>query len=671
MVLLIIISLPLSLFSPQNLTVVTEPNLVDYNWILDTSFKASRGVWFWQDLAFTYGPLFQWLSSAPFRWLGLPGGAIYTTWNMLPLWCTFLFGYLTLHLLIPEQPPWKRFLLLLLLCVFWAPFDGRTAIDIFLFALFLRGWYAVRCARITPVLMGCSGALLCILAGLYSTDTGLYAIAALFIALSGACWDFRTEPQVFRKYWQAILGFAVLSMALVVTLNAIVSRPLDFSGWRNSLLIVNAYRWFHGFTMSATSTIQLLTTLLVAGAIFLLRRFALPDHKFAVSARTGFLLSAFLFGLLGMQSGLVRSDNYHVRLAVFPMVFLASTILFSFRSRTDWGVSALGTCIAILGSVLLSRPSGPFEWSDILHRVRQVAYASRECPSGNTEFDRACYPLQFAETLRVGASYLQEHCGANDWIVVYPYQNIFGIASRRNVAGGLMHSYHANGPQLSEVDIAGLENAAPLAGLYLPDGELSAAIDGVPNFTRSSAVWFWMFRHYRSEGEIVPGVFGLQRDDSRAGQLLMNSDRLPILPQTFFIRESTTILDLGDPGERITYTDFVKFRLTIRYSLWWRLRKPARLQLEIARADGSHELKPFVVEPNVPSDVWIYPWREEELARYFDSDETRWRTNPRPAVTHLRLWISPIDWISVRPEAIVVHLAEAVRVGLDHAVRVR
>src|ERR1017187_1361702 len=123
--LLILASLPPTFLSPRSLLLIRYPNLVDGSWILDTSFKASRGVWFGRDVAFTYGPLFQWLSSAPSRWMGLSMGSVNATHYMLPLWCTFVLGYLTLRLLIPEQPAWKRFLLLLLLFVFWSPSDPQ------------------------------------------------------------------------------------------------------------------------------------------------------------------------------------------------------------------------------------------------------------------------------------------------------------------------------------------------------------------------------------------------------------------------------------------------------------------------------------------------------------------------------------------------------------------
>jgi hypothetical protein len=83
--------------------------------------------------------------------------------------------------------------------------------------------------------------------------------------------------------------------------------------------------------------------------------------------------------------------------------------------------------------------------------------------------------------------------------------------------------------------------------------------------------------------------------------------------------------------------------------------------LEITRADGSRHLQWLIVEPNVATDVWIYPWEPSGLANYFNADEDQWRLSARPAVTHLRLLASPLDWVSVQPESISIESADAVR----------
>jgi hypothetical protein len=65
LILLVLASFPAEWFSPRTLAVSAGTNLIDDSWLLDTSFKAASGLWFGRDVVFTYGPVFQWLSSEP------------------------------------------------------------------------------------------------------------------------------------------------------------------------------------------------------------------------------------------------------------------------------------------------------------------------------------------------------------------------------------------------------------------------------------------------------------------------------------------------------------------------------------------------------------------------------------------------------------------------------
>jgi len=659
--LLIVASLPVTCLAPRALIIVSHPGTFDDNWVLDTPFKASHGVWFGRDVAFPYGPIFQWLFSAPSRAMGLSMAAIYTTFRTPLLWCTFLFGYLTLLLLLPEQPPWKRFLLLLLLCVFWAPWDGRTALDILLFALFLRGWYAVREQRLGPVLLGCGTAILCAAAFLYSADTGVYAIAAMLITLAGVAWEGRRESSPFRRYAIALLTFSAFSAMLVFAVNAVMASLLDFRFWKTSLALVSIHRWNEPAAMSDAATMRLLVTLAAGGLIFLWRRVASGNGNASLTARTGFLLSAFVFALAAMQTGLVRSDPQHVVFALYPMMFFAGAALFSSRSRSFSAAAALA---AVACSLLFGQPVAVFQPSSFRYRLAQMRNPLLECPRGFQEFGGACYPAAFAGLLQNGVSYLQQHSGEHESVVIFPYQYIFGIASGRNVAGGVLQSFLAGGPYLSQFNIAGYERAAAPAGLYFPDGELSIAIDDVPNFTRTPDVWFWINRHYRSESELGPGVVGLLKDDARARQMSMQPVPLAIVPQSYPISDRNSVVDLGGPAWPVDGADFLRLRLTVRYGPQWKLRKPERLQLEITRADGSRDLQSFVVEPNVAFEVWFYPWNAADLGHYFDADQSGWRSGARPAITHLRLLVTPFDWVSIPPDSVVIESAEGVRMSL-------
>jgi hypothetical protein len=422
--------------------------------------------------------------------------------------------------------------------------------------------------------------------------------------------------------------------------------------------------------MTTAGAIHLLATLIGAAVIFLLRAWTRRRGNSAIAQRNGFLLSGFVFGLIVMQSGLVRADTGHIASACFVMIFLAGAILFSFESPE---LSLAAVMFALLCSPFLGEAA--FRPSSLTQLYGELRNPLTKCPAGFTEFDRTCYAPAFTGMLRSAASYLHQYSGSSDSIVVFPYQTRFGIASRRNVAGGLMQPYTASGVGLAQLEIAGLERAPAPAGLYLPDPDLShwsnhdiaywrnldlsLPVDGVANFTRTPEVWFWLLHHYRSEQQLSPGVFGLRRDDSRASRISVQSQPLELAAQTYPINERSSTIDLGVPNWPAN-ADFLRLRLTVRYGALWKLRKPERMQVEITRANGSQTLQWFVLPPNVSTEVWFYPWSSPDLVDYFKADESSWRPSPRSAITRLRLVATPMDWVSQTPDAITLESADAV-----------
>jgi hypothetical protein len=653
--LLVLASLPAAWLSPRAVTVVRFPGFIDDNWILDAVFKASRGIWIGRDVAFTHGPLFQWLSSVPGWFMGVSMGGTYSTWATVPLWCAVLFGLLTLRLLLPEQNPWKRFLLLLLLCIFWGP-TLRTMVSVLAFAVFLRGWYAAAGGRAQAYAFGCVAASICAMAFLMAADQGIYTLASLLLTFAAVAIDSRRAPHGAKDFLPAFLSIAACSAVLAVAINSVFAKPFDFRFWRDSLAQVSVYRWATPFRMSAEGSVHLFGTLLAGAVIFALRAATRRTGNSAIVQRTGFLLGGFAFALVVMQSGLVRADNGHIGLACFAMLFFAGVILFSFESPN---VSTTAVVAAVLCSVFLGEAA--FRPSILTRFSAELTNPVTDCPAGFTEFDRTCYAPEFTGMLQSAAGYLQQHSGTSDSVVVFPYQTMFGIASRRNVAGGLMQPYTASGTDLAQLEIAGLERAPAPAGLYLPDPDmehwsnseityrrnldLSLPVDGVANFTRTPEVWFWLLRHHRSERQLSAGVFGLRRDDSRASRISMQSQPLGLAARTYPIDQRNSTTDLGAPGWP-SHADFLRLRLTVRYGPLWKLRKPERTQVEIARSDGSRNVQWSVLPPNTSTEVWFYPWSASDLVHYFDAEESRWRPGPRPAIARLRLVATPMDWVS-------------------------
>ena len=667
--LLIVASLPLAWLSPKTVVVIQHPGTFDDHWVLDAVYKVTHGIYFARDVVFLYGPLAHWLMAAPPRLAGLSLGSIYTSYRTLLLWCAVVFTYGALRLLLPEQPAWKRAVLLLVMCAFWTSWDGRTALGLLLFAGFLRGWYAVREGTLMPVPFACGSALAIAFAFYYSADTGVYGIAAWSLTLAGVVWQHRRETHKLRLVINALAAFAASAIVLLFVINLANGGLLDFHFWRTSLALVSVHRWNEPAAMSDSNEVHLLVPLLAGSALFALRLLVPADRSKVIAARIGFLLSAFAFAVLSMQSGLVRSDFPHIIAGVYPIAFFSGVILFSFRSR----IVSIGAAIAtVAASLLFVRLLPEFQPASLRWRLARMIHPIATCPRGYREIDHACFPDEFANSLQATVTYLQQHSSERDAVLIYPYQYMFAVAARRDAAGAVEQSFLANGAYLSQFDIDGMKRANAPVGLFVRDATpreyasptLSLPIDDVSNFTRTPDVWFWVFRNYRADQPLAPGVIGLVRDETRVARISSQVFPLSLQVHTYPVDGRSAAIELGAPEWPAGGADFLRLRMKLRYSPLWKLRKPERLQLEITRADGSRSLRSFVLEPNVETDVWFYPWDEADLALFFDSHEETWRMSTRPAIANLRLIVSPLDWFSQKPESVTIGAADAVRFDL-------
>lgn len=661
-ILLILSSLPSVWISPRSLGIVGSPAPTDDSWIVDMVFKASHGIWIGRDVAFTFGPLLQWLSSVPARSVGVSMGAIFPTYGTLPLWCGLVLSWIALRLLLSEQPPWKRLVLFLLVNLFWSTLDLRPYVNVFVFSVFLSGWYAVSNGVVRSWLAALAAALLSVASFLVSPDTGVYAVAILIVTWAGVALEFRRQRSMLRRLALALVQCAGFLLVLTVAINAWAATPFDFRFWKISLALAGTYRWFEPLGMSKPGKVCVVAALVTGLLVFALRAFFRSSSNASLTARPGFLLSGALFAFLALQSGLVRSDIGHVYRSIFPAIFLMGCIAFALRGRLQWVI--VPTVVA--ASALLASPQPALLPTNIAGYYSQNHHPLMSCPADLEEFDRACFTPQFVQGLESASAFLKSHTDPAQAVVVFPYQSIYGVAAQRNVAGGLLQAYQANGKLLSQVELQGLENSDAPAGLYLPEGPLSPAIDGVPNFTRTPEVWFWFLRHYRAASQPSPGIWALIRRDP-AFQGLGDMQVIPLAMESKYypVRQRHSQLELGSVSWPPEGADFLRLQMRVNYPFWWKIRKPERIQLEISYDNGQRALKTFVLPPNTDSEVWFYPWDESDLIRFFGPDDD-WRTR-RPAVSSLRLLTSPYDWVSVVPDSVFLERAEAVRLTSANA----
>ena len=660
---LVVVYLLLATLAPllvrhHSLTVLGELNLVDGSWIVDVVYRALHGIWLGRDVAFTYGPAYQWLTSAPSRRIGVSLGSIFATWQILPSLLIVLSGFLIARLLLPDSA-WRRALFLLLFVVYWAPPDLRTSYCLLAFAVFLQLIDAVAPRGRAITLRTVIAALICIVGFLISADAGVYTTAALLLCCMATL-------AVCRRSGRAVARFMVLTAPLsavaVLVVNAWMASPMNFRFWRSSFAIAEGYRWFEPAGMSKADKRLVLATLALGIVVFGLawcrRRAGSPWTR-----RPVFLLAGFVLSFLMMQSGLVRSDHGHVLIGVAPMLILCGAI--ALDENSAWLPLRIVLPAAVVVATVAFVPANQqFLPRSVAAQLHQFVKPAVACPAGLQEFDAACLSPTDAQLLSSVSNYIDANTQPGTPIVIFPYETAFGLISRREVVGGVLQSYLVNGDYLTRVAIAGLERKRPPFGLYFPDGDLSVAIDSIPNFTRSPDLWFYLLDHYRGEASPLPDATGLFADDTRAANLTLSEGQIASPLERVRITKRSTLLELGQLHWPAAGADFIKLRLRVNYPLWWRLRKPSKLALVMSFDDGSEKTAEFIVQPNRSADVWFYPWDDPSLAKYFSPGPAQWRPTARPALTHLTLRINPFDWISVIPDSVDIQAVEAVRLDM-------
>jgi hypothetical protein len=445
-----------------------------------------------------------------------------------------------------------------------------------------------------------------------------------------------------------------------VATNAVMGSALNFSYWKSSLVLAASYRWFEPKAITEASTWRILGTLALALGVFGVAWWKREPERDHWTLRPAFLLAGFWLAVLMMQSALVRSDPIHVVNGIYPIVFFSGAILIGELATVRWLSALLLVGFVVIAPFILTPGVQPLA-SSALKGAQELFRPNLTCPDGKHEFDRACFPATIAQLFSTLSNYVDQHTSPGDAIVVFPYQNAFGVMARRNLAGGVLQGYLVNGDYLTELDLAGLRKDNPQFGLYFPDGVYSFGMDGVPNFTRSPRIWFYLLRHYRSDSHAPPGVVGLVRDDSRDQRVSFTEERLADALETVQVTKRVTSLDLGPIHWPAAGADFLKFRFRVNYGLWWKIRKPSALTLLISFADRSSKSIRFVVEPNHYSEVWIYPWDAKLMGGYFSSDYSE--PLPGSPITNLRLLVEPFDWISISPESVSIGSVDAFRIN--------
>lgn len=654
----------------QGPALLSNFNFLDYSWAIDLAFKSHRGVWLGRDVIFTYGPLFQWMLGSFSAWPhGWSLGAYFNYGRWLLYSYVIVATWMIAALLLRGQPAWKRTFYILGLVVFWMYWDVRLLTCVLMFSLCVFACDRVAKSNGSPR----RGALwlgpLLIITFLISADTGAYSLAA-FVTIT-VCYlcCFRSQPGCVRRIirWVAWVGAGVLLWGLAVGM--VVSRSFSVEFWRGNLAVLGAYRWAMSSPMPGPVRHRFVLIGLLTLAVFALGWIWRDARSPSLSRHPAFLLSGMFFSLLMVQSSLVRADWAHVCFGLFPGMMLAAAILMGADTESVGKLWQYVPVFAALGftAAFSSAPNPLFMPASLAQHIRAYRLPRLEqCPAGMSVWDDVCLLPADYERIQAVASYLQGHTSSSDWIAVFPYENAYGVAADRRVAGGVLQNYAAAGNFLVSRQIAGLEAEKPPLAVYSADNVAAYGIDFVPNLTRNPEVWLYLQSLYKTETELLPGLLLVRRDSTRRKRWRMQATDLPIAPAAKKTSlKGGPVLQVADGILWPAGADFLRLVVQVNYPFRWRLLKPSRLLVGLQLADGTRKNTIAIVEPSRPYNLWIYPWQDGDLKNYFSPEESAWRASgARPPVQ--KVWIAPyrLDQYSLDPSTISVDRLQAVELSL-------
>ena len=530
------------------------------------------------------------------------------------------------------------------------------------FAIGVRASSAIRPELVSQFWQASALSLLSVAGFLLSGDCGVLASAGVAVAIGSrflCSADKRGRIHALAQFFAIFLAWSGL---WVLVVNTVLARSFDFRFWKNSFRLVQNYRWNAAQGMGWSEAVRWGITIGACAIIFLLgwvlRRFS----KKTRCLETSFFVAACAFSILALQKGLVRSGWGHLSISLFPGIALAGAVLFSFRGDDDeplWTHAPIW--IAVLVTLFASGPYplSLFAPSNIWGRFKWREPVHNGCPAGLHYFDEMCLSAADFGKLNSVSSYVKRNTTDTESIMVFPYENIYGAAARRRVAGGVLQAYLVAGDQLTHEHLRALERERPSLAIFSLDDLVSWPMDGVPSLTRSPEVWTYLVSNYSLEAEVQPGVLVLRRLPDDVPRPHFQVTEFPIPPTSPKTLNGNTrrVASLMIPGAE---ADFVRVRLRIDYPWYWRLLKPSRPRLDITFSDGTRKVCTFVVEPNKPVDIWVHPWDVEDLRDYFiRGTKLAAKRRSRPGLTGVTLRCSPLDWISVQTNFLTIEKVDA------------
>lgn len=465
---------------------ISLPNTLDFSWQTDIVERYLHGYIAGRDFIFTYGPIYQFAASVPSLIFNKPSYISVLFSPILLLVVVIILLYLFIAFLTTDLKQRIILLFYLLFIIGLIFYDANSLVRIllpFIYSLILYKYNQTEVAiSLKNVWVFCLPAIF----GLYTFDlfilcfiiTSLQTFYILIITFK------RKIKNINRfKYLWAFICQIVCPLLFAILLSYLLSGNMNYLIYSFDTLANYQYIMNIPFTISRSFILFLFPL-----GLLLLLVYFLSYVKNSKSLKANLVLLT-ISALLQLKTGLIRSDEGHIIMAIYPSIIIFFVILYFVLSKEI----KLFFIIVFMFFYILIPLRESFYNNFSLNDFRSAISLIK---SNKAFFDIYKFPNNSYYDKDV-IDYIDQNVKIkNNNVLIYPYDNfILNIySSTFNTLPLQFYAYSNSIVEKSAVEK--FEKNPPKFIVLGVDFKSAHMLDDIPNFSRNSLVAEWMLNNY-------------------------------------------------------------------------------------------------------------------------------------------------------------------------------
>lgn len=448
---------------------------LDFSWVSDSIERFLHGYVAGRDFIFTYGPLFQLIYSLPSVIFRLPS---YISAAYAPIILVFVNSiaviFICNNLLENKKKAFGLMVVILFLCNFISLHYANSLTRIILPLLFATIWtkFIYKNEKIFKVIFFSS---LPSIFGLYTYDIFLQCLIFL---ISIYFYDFSKNKNVKNLIF---VIFAALIWQILISF--LISGGIFYT--KASLNTVSDYFYIMNTVWEFARSDYLYTYV-----IFLIIFFI---YTYKGSLTNGFkrnvLLGLFLMSLIGLRSGLVRSDAGHIELSIYESIFTLTAVLYIYIINYKKNSFIFLSCLLLLFIPFRQNYYTVLSEKNLVEVISAIKQKPQFLDIYRLPDDYYLNPGDFKNV----SKFISQNKGN---VMIYPYDSFLLAVNNTTYNTTALQFYDYSNSFIESESVKNLKKTPPEFIILGIDKISVVELDDIPNLTRNPILAKWIIKNY-------------------------------------------------------------------------------------------------------------------------------------------------------------------------------